>query len=308
MRLRTLTLLLALQSTAWLQSASQSSQPDVVVTSGPVAVLSADTDVWLRTTQPIDSKHTKTGDAVPLEVADDVKAGELLVVAKHTPVTATLGSVHRAGRGLRRGSLTLEVKAVNDINGNPIPISGSRSAKADPGRQIEGYTETALSMGFLAPVLLFVRGDEAVLPKGAKINAVVAQDVALEAGQLRTRMAALDAEEARTHTGKATVYFYLYPVLPHTFETHMLFLDGKKVAQLRSARSFQMQVEPGAHVVQCNGHEMRLDAKADVLYSIEVRREGTWQNHWVPKLVESAEGEDKVYPLDPSDPKDVFVR
>ena len=302
MRLSTLVLLLALQGYGWSQSSQQS---PAQATSAPT--LAAVTLVKLRTTQLISSKHTKAGDEVPLEVTADVKAGDLLVIAAHTPVTATIASVHRAGRGLRRGSLTLEAKAVNDIAGDPIPISGSKSAKPDASLQIGAYTDIVVHLGLTAPVL-FLRGDEAEVPKGTKFGAEVERDIPLDAAQLRARMAILDAEKARARSGKATLYFYLASILFHSREEHILFLDGKKVARLRSAVFFQTQVPPGTHAVQCNGHEIHIETEPDQPYYVQVKQEGTWQNHWVPRVVAVEEGEDAVYPRDPSDPKDVFVQ
>lgn len=299
MRPHALVLLFLLHLLAWPQSPS----PQISAPATTPAVLPAGTTVLLRTTRSLDSEHVKAGDAVPLEIVDDVKAGDLLVIAGQTPVTATLTGVHRAGRGLRRGSLALELKAVNDIVGDPVPVSGGASAKLF--RPIDSFTETTLSADLV--FLPFAKGGEAVLPKGAKISAAVAHDFPLDAARLRDRMTVLDAEKARARTGKATVRFYLSP-LANAREEHLLFFDGKRAARLRAARTLQMQVSPGAHVVQCNGHEMKFDAQPGQTYYIRVQPEGTWQNHWVPRLVARGEGEDQTYPLDPSDPKDVFVQ
>ena len=67
----------------WSQSAEQP-------TPAPAITLPAGTIVRLRTTHEVDSKHAKVGETLPLR---DVKVGDLLVIAKHTPVIATLTQV-----------------------------------------------------------------------------------------------------------------------------------------------------------------------------------------------------------------------
>lgn len=307
MRLRPLILILVFQSALWPQSSPQNAPA--------TAVLPVDTVVRLRTTQSLSTRHAKTGDAVPLEVMRDVKVGDLLVIAKHTPVTARLSSARRAGHALRRGSLTLAVSSVPDINGKAIALSGTRSEKPDPSRQIGAYTETALSMGFLVPVLLFTRGDEAVLNRGEEVDVIVGQDVTLDAAQLKQRMAALDAEAAmareKARTGNATLHFYLYPEMMHDARTHayypredhMIWVDGSKVVRLRNGRFFELQIAPGHHLVACHGSTLPLDAKADANYYLRMAR----SDHWLPELTDQETAEDEMYTLAPADARDVQV-
>ena len=190
MPLLTLLIVFALSTRAQLgsQSTGQASP-------APAATIPAGTIVRLRTTQEIDSKHAKAEDTLPLEVMRDVKVGDLLVIAKHTPVAATLTQVHRAPRGLRRGSLALDVKTI-DINSNPIAVAATKSKTGPCERQAEAYTEAVLSRGFVAPQLFFLRGDEAVLPKRTEIDPTVSQDVALNVNALSQRWATREAEKA----------------------------------------------------------------------------------------------------------------
>lgn len=305
MRACLLSLLFVLNSAAWPQSAPQDATQGTTPT-----VLPADTVISLRTTQPIDSKHAKTNGAIPLEVTRDVKIGDLLVIAKHTPVMARLTRVNRAGRALRRGSMILGVDAVPDITGNAIPVSGTRSEKPDDKRQVEAYTYEILSMGMLTPLLL-LRGDEAAMTKGTGVKAAVSKDVTLDAAALRQRMAALDAEaRIRPRTGKATLHFYLYTMVKHTGENHVMWLDGNKLVRLREAHFFNSQIAPGHHTISCCGHDLPLDAKPDEDYYIRVAqssdRARLTRPPWRPSLVDTDIGEDEAYPLLSADAKDTY--
>lgn len=298
----------------WSQSTDQSA-PE------PSGTLPAGTIIRLRTVQEVDSKHAKDGDMLPLEVMRDVKVGELVVIAKHTPVAATLAQVHRAPRGLRRGSLALEVKTISDIAGNPIAVKATRRATGPGDRQAEAYTEAVLSMGFLAPPLIFLHGDEAVLPRGAEIDPTVSQDVALNVSALSQRWTALEAERAaareQSRTGQATVHFYLHPRLAgqrhpvsHNSESRTVLVDGQKVVRLRDWSFYDDHIAPGHHVVACNGPKLELDTKADEQYYVNITQEyDMWAvlgNHWVPRLIDPETGEDEIYPLIPAPKKDVY--
>lgn len=71
--------------------------------SEPQTVLPAGTIVPMRTARTLTSKDIQVGDLVELEVKGDVKAGDLLVIARHTRATAKVVEAHPARRALRGG-------------------------------------------------------------------------------------------------------------------------------------------------------------------------------------------------------------
>jgi len=312
------TLFVAFLVSARSQLSSQSTGETVLAAA---ATLPAGTVVRLRTTKGIDSRHAKVGDSLPLEVMRDVKVGELLVIAKHTPVAATLTQVRRAPRGLRRGSLTLQVKTINDINGNSIDVSATRSETGPGERQVEAYTEVVLSMGFLAPPLFFIHGDEAVLPKGTEVDPMVSQDVALNVGALRERSATLEAEKAaieqQSRSGQTTVHFYLhYPLAVGKWRTNsrhlenlVVLFDGRKLVRIRAWNFYDAYIAPGHHVVGCCGNQLELDTRANEQYYISIAQEHGWAGltgHWVLRLADRESGEEQIYPRIPAGKKDVY--
>jgi len=267
----------------------------------------------LRTTQLVDSKDAKAGDELPLEVMRDVRVRDLLVISKHTPVAATLTQAHAAPRGVRRGSLTLEVKTISDITGNRIAVGATKSASGPSRGQVDAYTGTVLSMGFLAPLLFFERGDEAVLPKGSEIDPTVSQDVALNINALRQRGTVLDAEQAiareQSRTGRATVHFYFHHLRDEGVH-QMVLIDGEKLVRLRNRRFYDAHISPGHHVVACCGQSLELEVKPDEQYYISIIQKYSWVRlsgtAWVLRLNDPDTGEEEMYPLLPAEKIDVF--
>jgi len=314
-----LNLVVALALCAWAQLWSQSPEQSA---SSPPAILPAGTVIRLRTTQEVNSKDAKPGDTLQLEVMHDVKVGDVLVIAKHTPVVGTLTQVRRAPRGVRRGSLVLDVKTVSDITGNPIAIGGTKRESGPANRQADAYTQTVLSMGFFAPILFFVHGDEAVLPRGTEIDPIVSQDVALNASTLRQRLAALEREHAaaveQNHTGEATVYFFLQHrggvgqqhAGNDRLASRVVQVDGQKFVRLREWHFYEARIAPGHHVVACTGQKLDIELKADQRYYVSMTEDrsawGELSNRWIPRLVDLETGEDELYTLMPAMKKDVY--
>jgi len=292
-------------SLLWSQSTGQAP--------ASATTLPAGTIIRLRTTQEVDSKNAKVGDTLSLEVMRDVKVGDLLVVTKHTPVTSILTQVHAAPRGARRGSLALEVKTISDITGNPIVVGATKSTSGPSKEQVDAYTRTVLSMGFLAPLMFFAHGDEAVLPKGSEIDPTVSQDVALNINALRQRGTVLDAEQAiareQSRTGRATVHFYFHHLREQGVH-QMVLIDGEKLVRLRDRHFYDAHISPGHHVVACCGQSLELDAKPDEQYYVSVIQKYSWVRlsgtAWVLRLNDPDTGEEEMYPLLPAEKIDVY--
>ena len=249
----------------------------------------------------------QVGDLVELEVKGDVKAGDLLVIPRHTRATAKVVEAHPARRALRGGGhLGLELKTVNTITGDAIPLRATKTAQ---GERYSTHTEEVLGeLPIIFPWLPFLfKGSEASLPKGTAIDAYVDRDVVLDPTPLRDRMAALEAQVAAARmaarTGDATIHLYHDP--PGL--TQQILLDGHRLVRLRAGRSFTLRLPPGTHTVRCSKGELSLDLKPDEEYYIHFVWKApflTW--HCEPTLVPSEAGEEQVYALTAADTKDVF--
>lgn len=291
--------------------ASLPAAPQAAAPSADARVLPAGTVVRLRTTQSADSKHYKSGDPLALEVMRDVKIGDLLVIAKHTPVMATLARAQRAGRGLRPGSFAIEIDSVNDIKGQPVAVSGTKKVK---GNSDEQFRDSMQIFFLSAP---FIRGGEAEIPRGTEFDPVVRQDVVLDVPALTQHAAALAAEHAaageKSRTGQATVHFYFpfgLDVHHSNMQDHLILLDGQKLVRLRNWRYYDTRVAPGHHTVGCNGQSLDLELKADQDYYVRVVEEehahGFLRTHWVPQLADPEVGEEQMYPLYRTLPRDIY--
>jgi hypothetical protein len=261
----------------------------------------------MRTARTLTSKDIKVGDLVELEVKGDVKAGDLLVISRHTRATATVVEAHAAHRALRGGGhLGLELKTVNAITGDAIPLRATATAQ---GERYNTRADQALGeLQLVLPFLPFLfKGNEASLPKGTAIDAYVDRDVVLDAASLRDRMAALEAQEAAARmaarTGDATVHLYNDPI----GMTQEMVLDGHRLVRLRRGRFFTLRLSPATHTFGCKKSELSLDLKSDEEYYIRIVWELsflTW--HCKPALAPIEQGEREIYALTAADPKDVF--
>jgi hypothetical protein len=271
-------------------------------------VLPAGTIVPMRTARTLTSKDIKPGDLVELEVKGDLKAGDLLVIARHTRATATVVEAHPARRALRGGGhLGLELKTVNTITGDVIPL---RATKTVRGERYSTHTDEVLGeLPIILPWLPFLfKGSEASLPKGTAIDAYVDRDIVLDPAPLRDRMVALEAQEAAARmaarTGEATAHLYHDPKASLTQE---ILLDGHRLVRLRRGRFFTLRLPPATHTIRCQKSELSLDLKPDEEYYIRFVWESTFLS-WrcEPTLVPSEQGEEQIYALAAADPKDVF--
>jgi hypothetical protein len=294
---------------AWICGVAQP-QPSEIP-SGTAAtsqiVLPAGTLVTLRTTRRLTSKDTKPGDLLELEVAREVKVGDLLVIARKKRATASVVEAQHARRAMRGGRVGLELRTVDTITGEAIPLRAMKSARGGPTTTEKA--NAVIEGAFILSWLPFVfKGDEASLPKGTPMEAYVDRDVTLDAARVAERMAALEAQDAAARTaartGDATVHLY------HDRQglTQEILLEGHRLVRLRPSRFFTLRLPPGTHTVGCQKSELSLNLKPDEEYYVRM----VWELHFlswhcIPTLTPTEQGEDQIYPLTAADPKDVFL-
>src|SRR5688500_15831361 len=75
----------------------------------PLFALTADTPVKLRLTETITSKTSKVNDTVPFEVVEDVKIGDVIVIASGAPAWGTVTEAHSKRSFGRSGKLNVNI-------------------------------------------------------------------------------------------------------------------------------------------------------------------------------------------------------
>jgi hypothetical protein len=147
--------------------------PYVIPSTGAVMVPKG-TKVPLVFAAEVSSKTAQVGDKISLALAEDLKAGDVMVAPKGTPATATVTQVDKHGALGLPGDLTFEVNSLL-MNGRVIQLSGTESK--------EGHDKVSKAFGlFFIPggvAALAVHGDQAEIDKGTPLTALVAADTTL---------------------------------------------------------------------------------------------------------------------------------
>ena len=274
-----------------------------------LTVLAADTPLRLRTIQIVNSKHASTNDVVALEVMHDVKVGDVLVVSRHARAIATVSQVHPSRRLSRSGGITVQLKSVETINGDPVPIRATRAFKGGPDAAQKGRDIVESGYLLFLPAIL-AKGEEAILPRGTEIDAVVERDVSFDTAHLRHRMALLEAQNAAQHIPYATVHIYRHaPDVAGGKPT--LYLDGLELAHLQGERYLDIRLDAGRHSLRTDKSEIILDCKVGEEYYLRVGRRGLGMFS-PPKaylyVMPNETGEEEMYPLEELKPSNIIDR
>ena len=150
-------------------------------------VLGKDQRLPLRLLQQLSSSENKIGDAVALELRDDVVVGGRVIARKGAPAH---GSVSEAGSA---GWLVLRLADLELADGETLKLK----SKYDPTVATLGtldWGEAAATAALLGPIgaALVLSHTDVVLPKGMAMVSRVAKDTTLDA----TKFAAADAQPA----------------------------------------------------------------------------------------------------------------
>ncbi len=284
-------------------------QSPALVVDGPAdktgAVILADgTPIELRITQTLTTAHAKVGDPVEFDVVHDVKVGELIVIPRHAAASGVVDAITPRRRLSRSAELVIIVKTAKSINGSDVPIKGARMVVGNTN-----FENAAQDSGMLIFVVPFViKGDEAFVSKGAKFTAYVSGNASFDPAEVQQNMATLhqktSAVLAAAMGGKAEVHFYRHaPDIVGGKPT--IYLDGDELAHLQGDRHFSILVSPGTHAFRTSRSEIRLACKAGEEYYLRLERRGSFSPQPYLTLMSGEQGEDEMYPLRPSDAKDI---
>lgn len=178
--------------------------------SGADLKLANGTPLRLLVAERVSSKTAEPGSIVKLQVFGEVKAGGLVVIANKAPATATIEDAKNAGAAWRRGTLLLKMGTVTLLNSGQQPLRAWSSARGeDTGAPAAWSNAIIQSYGlalFLLPLAPLQHGNDAILPRGTVLEAVISGDVLLP----RDVISAAQPKPAEPRQGPASVTFY-YP-------------------------------------------------------------------------------------------------
>jgi hypothetical protein len=147
-----------------------------------VPTLQNGTPVRLRLCETVSSDSATVGQTVRFEVADEVRVGEVTVIAKRAPALATVTEARSSRSMGRGGKLGINIDSVSLVDGETVALRAVRNTKA-AGTTTETIGAVAFSsilVGPAAALLLFMPGEDIEITEGKEITAYINGDVPLD--------------------------------------------------------------------------------------------------------------------------------
>ncbi len=142
-----------------IRSAQQTASKTVKIPDGTI--------VHVIFTEELSSEHNHPNDPVPGQVAEDVKVGDTVVIAKGTPVVGKVSQAEKRGGWGKSGTLAFSIDYVKAVDGDNVRLRGS---SAQGGKQASaGAAMMGLSGGLK-------KGKPIVMPKGSTMDVYVDGD------------------------------------------------------------------------------------------------------------------------------------
>jgi hypothetical protein len=158
------------------QPAAQAEIPEEVAPSivNGSALLPQGMPVHLVFVTDVNSKTADVGDKITLTLAEDIKAGNAVVVAKGAQATGRVIQVDKNGVAGRPGNLAFEVDSLN-VNGNMVRLSGSETLEGEP--KLPNASVLIPVVGGLAAIAR--HGKNAEIKPGTPVTAYVDADTSI---------------------------------------------------------------------------------------------------------------------------------
>lgn len=151
-------------------------------------VVTRDTKVTLRFTQPVSTATAKVGDVVRFETVEDVRIGDTLIIQRGSPATGVIAEVRPPRSRGRNAQLRISFQSVQAVDGSLVPLMPYRTPEEE---RISGKAPGVSVVGaiVLGPIGLvsgaFMRGDHITIETGATVNAAIARHTVLPTKQDR---------------------------------------------------------------------------------------------------------------------------
>lgn len=121
----------------------------------------------------LNSKTTDVGDKITLTLAEDIKAGDMILVRKGAPAVGRITETDKSRAAGMPGEIIFEVESL-ESDGTVIKLHGSAAKEGQ-----DKYGTAAALMLPIGPWGLLEHGQEAVIKPGTAFTAYVASDTVL---------------------------------------------------------------------------------------------------------------------------------
>jgi antitoxin (DNA-binding transcriptional repressor) of toxin-antitoxin stability system len=169
-------------ASAQLQSAQPEAQPAVTPITPTSPALEDGTPVQLRMGQTVSSADAHVGDSIVLEVLEEVRVGNVVVVAKGGTAIATVTTAQSKKNMGRGGKLDINVDYVKLADGERAALRAVKDVKGGghTGAMTGAIVATSLVFFPAAPLFLFMKGKDITIPKGTEVTAFVSGNMSLK--------------------------------------------------------------------------------------------------------------------------------
>jgi len=261
-------------------------QPPAVLTSpGEVrrqshVVLEKDTLIILRLSADV-SSDSRPEPAPRVQVFQDVKVGDLIVVAKGSPILYAIEK-DSAGDETKPGSVVLSFGSVRSITGDEVRLVGMQGAVGDRWTAADaGECGMCVPIAYLLSHLL--RGNPGQIKGGTLLYARVVRDIELDKPALEGLNRALVEYRAATPKnglGKARLHFYTDKVTPSSQTQQInvgvslgvgIRIDGTRAGSLNPPQYACAEIEPGLHLIKVGKQtfQLMLEGRKDYFLFIQ---------------------------------------
>jgi len=143
------------------------------------------------------------GDTVDFEVLDEVKVGDVVVIPQGATALATVTDVKGKKSMGRAGHLNVNVDYARAASGEKVILRGVQDTKAGGhvGAMTGAMVATSIVFFPAAPLFLFMKGKDILIPKGHEITVYVASDFKVDPAKFKP-IASLAEKPASAISGK----------------------------------------------------------------------------------------------------------
>ncbi len=147
------------------------------------ASLAKDTLIKIKTVTPLDSKKNKTGESIDFEVAEDVYASGMLIIAKGAAGRGKLTKVDQAQNFGRDAKMEVSFETVQALDMTPVATMLGEKAKKETESMAFAAGAGVAGMILLGPIgvvgAAFVHGKNLTIPAGTLLYIQTQNDVEL---------------------------------------------------------------------------------------------------------------------------------
>jgi PEGA domain len=229
---------------------AQQTQPDAAV-SAPAStklVLEDATPVKLRLSRNVSSADAKTGETVDFEVLEEVKVGDVLVVAKGGVAWGTVTDAEPKKRMGRGGKLDMTIDSVRLLDGEKAALRGVKDVQggSHTGAMTGGIVAASLIVWPAAPLFLLMHGKDITIPKGTEITAYINGNLPLDAAKFDSQGSTTGGTVATGAPAQGSTVSQVTVEISSTPPGADIELDGSFVGNTPSS----VGMSPGDHVVK----------------------------------------------------------